>query len=73
MATVVEVVEHLDLERLDVFADVVFGHLSAAAVVLTTPNRAGAGSGLGQQHDLRRHQCVFGVLALESEPTDPRL
>ena len=39
VATVTEVVEHLDPERLDVFADVVFGHLSAAAVVLTTPNR----------------------------------
>ena len=39
VATVVEVVEHLDSERLDVFAEVVFGHVSAASVVLTTPNR----------------------------------
>ena len=39
VATVVEVVEHVDPERLDVFAEVVFGHLSAATVVLTTPNR----------------------------------
>lgn len=39
VATVVEVVEHLDLERLDVFAEVVFGHIGAASVVLTTPNR----------------------------------
>ncbi len=39
VATVVEVVEHLDSERLDVFAEVVFGHISAASVVLTTPNR----------------------------------
>lgn len=39
VATVVEVVEHLDPERLDVFAEVVFGHICAASVVLTTPNR----------------------------------
>ena len=39
VATVVEVVEHLDPERLDVFAEVVFGHISAPSVVLTTPNR----------------------------------
>ena len=39
VATVTEVVEHLDSERLDVFAEVVFGHISAASVVLTTPNR----------------------------------
>ena len=39
VATVTEVVEHIDPERLDVFAEVVFGHLAARAVVLTTPNR----------------------------------
>ena len=39
VATVVEVIEHLDSERLDVFGDVVFGHAAPAAVVLTTPNR----------------------------------
>ena len=39
VATVVETVEHLDTERLDVFAEVVFGHISASTVVLTTPNR----------------------------------
>ena len=39
VATVVEVVEHLDFERLDAFADAVFGHAAAKAVVLTTPNR----------------------------------
>ncbi|MXW94706.1 MAG: 3' terminal RNA ribose 2'-O-methyltransferase Hen1 [Acidimicrobiaceae bacterium] len=39
VATVIEVVEHLDPERLDVFAEVVFGHVCAASVVLTTPNR----------------------------------
>ena len=28
----------------------------------------------GQREPLRRvHECVFGVLALESEPVDPRL
>jgi len=39
VATVTEVVEHLDSERLDVFAEVVFGHIAASSVVLTTPNR----------------------------------
>ena len=39
VATVIEVVEHLDPERLDAFAEVVFGHICAASVVLTTPNR----------------------------------
>ena len=39
VATVVEVIEHLDSERLDVFADVVFAHAAPSAVVLTTPNR----------------------------------
>ncbi len=39
VATVIEVVEHLDPERLEVFSDVVFGHISAASVVLTTPNQ----------------------------------
>ena len=39
VATVVEVIEHLDSERLDVFADVIFAHAAPGAVVLTTPNR----------------------------------
>ena len=39
VATVVEVIEHLDSERLDVFADVVFANAAPATVVLTTPNR----------------------------------
>ena len=39
VATVVEVIEHLDSERLDVFADVVFAHAAPSTVVLTTPNR----------------------------------
>ena len=39
VATVVEVIEHLDSERLDVFADVIFAHAAPATVVLTTPNR----------------------------------
>ena len=37
-ATVVEVIEHLDLERLDVFAEILFGHLKPTTVVVTTPN-----------------------------------
>ncbi len=39
VATLVEVVEHLDPERLDRFADVVFQHAAPRTVVLTTPNR----------------------------------
>lgn len=39
VATVIEVIEHLDEERLDVFARVLFGHAKPATVILTTPNR----------------------------------
>ena len=39
VATVTEVVEHVDPERIDVFVEAVFGLISAASVVLTTPNR----------------------------------
>lgn len=39
VATVVEVIEHLDAERLDVFARVVFGEAAPQTVVVTTPNR----------------------------------
>lgn len=39
VATIVEVVEHLDAERLDVFARVVFGDAAPQNVIVTTPNR----------------------------------
>ncbi len=39
VATVVEVIEHLDAERLDVFARVLFEHAAPTTVILTTPNR----------------------------------
>ena len=39
IATMVEVVEHVDTDRLDALADAVFGYAAPAAVVLTTPNR----------------------------------
>ncbi len=39
VATVVEVVEHIDAERLDVFGRVVFGDAKPNAVIVTTPNR----------------------------------
>jgi 3' terminal RNA ribose 2'-O-methyltransferase Hen1 len=39
VATVVEVVEHVDPERLEAFAQVLFGHAAPATVILTTPNR----------------------------------
>ncbi|WP_419838643.1 3' terminal RNA ribose 2'-O-methyltransferase Hen1 [Candidatus Poriferisodalis sp.] len=39
IATLVEVIEHVDPERLDSLADAVFAHAAPQAVVLTTPNR----------------------------------
>ena len=39
VATVVEVIEHLDPPRLGAFERVVFGHARPRTVVLTTPNR----------------------------------
>jgi 3' terminal RNA ribose 2'-O-methyltransferase Hen1 len=39
VACVVEVIEHLDAERLDVFAQVLFGQAEPRAVIMTTPNR----------------------------------
>ncbi len=38
VATIVEVVEHLDPERLDVFTEIVFRQLRPTAVIVTTPN-----------------------------------
>ncbi len=38
VATVIEVIEHLDLERLDVFARVLFSHSAPTTVIVTTPN-----------------------------------
>ncbi len=38
VATVIEVMEHIDPERLDVFEEVLFGHLKPGTVVVTTPN-----------------------------------
>jgi len=38
VATVIEVIEHLDAERLDVFAQVVFGDAAPRTVIVTTPN-----------------------------------
>ncbi len=38
-AAVVEVVEHLDQERLSAFSEVIFGHTRPTTIVLTTPNR----------------------------------
>ena len=39
VATLIEVIEHLDAERLDVFARVVFGDAAPQTVIVTTPNR----------------------------------
>jgi len=38
IATIVEVIEHLDAERLDVFAQVIFGQSAPQTVIVTTPN-----------------------------------
>ncbi len=61
VATVTEVVEHLDPERLDAFAEVVFGHICAGSVVLTTPNREHNAKfqhldGRGLRHDDHRFE-----------------
>ena len=65
VATVVEIVEHLDAERLDVFAEVVFGHIAAPTVVLTTPNREynqnfGRLDGRGLRHEDHRFEWTRG-------------
>lgn len=39
VATVIEVVEHLDPPRLAAFEKVVFGHARPQTVIITTPNR----------------------------------
>ncbi len=39
VATVIEVIEHLDVDRLDAFAQVLFGHAAPTTVIVTTPNR----------------------------------
>lgn len=39
IATVVEVIEHLDAERLDVFGHALFGYAQPATVIVTTPNQ----------------------------------
>jgi len=52
-ATLVEVVEHLDEPRLDALEQVVFGHASPPAVVVTTPNR---------EHNVRFESLPAGQL-----------
>lgn len=39
IALLIEVVEHVDPDRLDALTEAVFGHAAPAAVVVTTPNR----------------------------------
>lgn len=39
VACAVEVIEHVDSERLDVFGQVLFGHVAPATAIITTPNR----------------------------------
>ncbi|NOX29851.1 MAG: 3' terminal RNA ribose 2'-O-methyltransferase Hen1 [Actinobacteria bacterium] len=38
VATVIEVIEHVDVERLDVLSRVLFGHAAPSTVIVTTPN-----------------------------------
>ena len=39
VAAVIEVIEHMEAERLSAFEAAVFGHAQPAAVIITTPNR----------------------------------
>lgn len=39
IATVIEVIEHVDEERLDILSRVLFGHAAPSTVIVTTPNR----------------------------------
>lgn len=56
VACVVEVIEHLDLERLDVFGRVLFGHSAPATVIVTTPNREYNVNFEGIEPDRFRHR-----------------
>ncbi len=38
-ATVIEVIEHMDAERLSAFSDALFGHAQPNIIIMTTPNR----------------------------------
>lgn len=38
-ATVIEVIEHMDAERLPAFEQALFGHARPSAIIVTTPNR----------------------------------
>ena len=55
----VEVIEHMDLSRLNVFEKVVFGYAAPRAVVLTTPNR--------------EYNEVYGLAADEASGKEGRL
>jgi hypothetical protein len=62
-AAVIEVIEHMDKSRLNVFEKVIFGFASPGAVVMTTPNReynevyglSGAGEKPGKESGQFRH------------------
>jgi len=63
----------MDPPRLSAFERVVFEFAKPKTVIITTPNIESL-ERFVQNEPLRRvHECVFGVLALESEPVDPRL
>ncbi len=54
-AAVIEVIEHMEAERLPAFEAVVFGHARPGAVIVTTPNREYNLLFEGMQPDAMRH------------------
>jgi 3' terminal RNA ribose 2'-O-methyltransferase Hen1 len=54
-AAVVEVIEHMEAERLPAFEAAVFGHARPGAVIVTTPNREYNALFEGMQPDASRH------------------
>lgn len=54
-AAVIEVIEHMEAERLPAFEAAIFGHARPAAVIVTTPNREYNALFEGMQPDAMRH------------------
>ena len=54
-AAVIEVIEHMEAERLPAFEAAVFGHARPGAVIVTTPNREYNALFEGMKPDAMRH------------------
>ncbi len=65
------------LLRLALWAVIAVGAAAVVYVMVVSSIKPGAGQGLerfARGEPLRRvHECIFAILALESEPVDPRL